>query len=167
MDTTSETRQIAERFLAAANAHDIDGMVSLWEPGGIETFPAFEQSFAVPHEFAQHFRSLFNAIPDVSWKTLSVTADPERAVVRSKMSGTHLGEYQGIAGTGRSFEVDTIDFLQISDGKIVHNDVFFDGLEVLRQLGLMPPSNSRTEKVMRGAFNTLTRLRRRFVTARR
>ncbi|MBW3593199.1 MAG: ester cyclase [Actinobacteria bacterium] len=105
--------------------------------------------------------------PDVSWKTLSVTADPERAVVRSKMSGTHLGEYQGIAGTGRSFEVDTIDFLQISDGKIVQNDVFFDGLEVLRQLGLMPPSNSRTEKVMRGAFNTLTRLRRRFVTARR
>src|SRR5919106_4315412 len=153
-----ETYEIAERYLKAANAHDVGAMVALWAPGGTETFPTFGQSVPVPDEFAEHFRSLFHAIPDVSWNVVSVTADSGGAVVRSKMSGTHLGEYQGIAGTGRFFEVETIDFLQIAGGQILHNDVFFDGLDVLRQLGLMPPAGSRRERVMRGAFNSLTRL---------
>ncbi len=62
------------------------------------------------------------------------------------MSGTHLGTYQGIAATGRHFTVETIDFLQIREGKIVHNDVVLDGLEVLRQLGALPPAGSRRER---------------------
>ncbi len=87
MDTTSETREMAERFLAAANAHDIEGMVSFWESGAVETFPTFGETYRVPDEFASNFESLFEAVPDVSWEIVSVTADPDRAVVRSRMSG--------------------------------------------------------------------------------
>ena len=156
MDTTSETRQIAERFLAAANAHDIEGMVSFWELGAVETFPTFGETYRLPDEFASNFESLFKAVPDVSWEIVSVTADGNRAVVRSKMSGTHLGTYQGIARTGRQFSIETIDFLQIRDGKIVHNDVVLDGLEILRQLGVLPPAGSRRERAMQKGFNTMT-----------
>lgn len=156
MDATSGVRQIAERFLAAANAHDIEGMVSLWEPGSVETFPTFGETYRVPDEFTSNFQSLFDAVPDVSWEIVSITTDADRAVVRSKMSGTHLGTYQGIDATGRHFTVETIDFLQIRDGKIVHNDVVLDGLEVLRQLGVLPPAGSRRERAMQKSFNTMT-----------
>lgn len=163
MGATSEIRHIAERFLAAANAHDIDGMIALWEPGAVEHFPTFEQSFRVPDEFAAHARSVFDAFPDVQWDILSITQDAERVVVHSTMHGTHLGPYQGITATGKPFAVDTIDFLQISNGRIVHNDVLFDGLTVLRQLGVLPPAGSRRERMLQRAFNALTRVRRRFL----
>ncbi|HWC14878.1 MAG TPA: ester cyclase [Actinomycetota bacterium] len=156
MDTTSEPRDIAEGFLAAANAHDIEAMVSFWEPGAVETFPTFGETYRVPDGFASNFESLFKAVPDVSWEIVSVTADADQAVVRSKMSGTHLGTYQGIVGTGRHFTVETIDFLQIKDGKIVHNDVLLDGLEILRQLGVLPPARSRRERAIQKSFNTMT-----------
>lgn len=161
MQTSAQTRKIAERYLAAANARDLASMLGLWEPGGTETFPTFGHTYTVPDEFASNFESLFDAVPDVSWEIVSITADDEVAVVRSKMSGTHLGTYQGIAGTGRRFEVETMDFLEIRGGKIVHNDVLLDGLDVLRQLGVLPPQDSNRERAMRATFNVLTRLRRR------
>lgn len=161
MGATSEARQIAERFLTAANEHDIDAMIAMWEPGGVEHFPTFEQSFRVPDEFAAHFRSLFDAFPDVQWDIVSITQDAELVVVRSRMHGTHLGPYQGIAATGKSFAVDTVDFLRIRDGTIVGNEVLFDGLTVLRQIGVLPPARSRRERTLQRAFNLLTRLRHR------
>lgn len=156
-----ETHEIAERYLQAANAHDVDAMVALWRPGGTETFPTFGQSFRVPDEFVAHFGAFFDSIPDVAWKITSITANSEGAVVRSTMIGTHVGEYQGLLGTGRRFEVETADFLQIADGKIVHNGVLFDGLAVLRELGVLPPRGSRRERAMQITFNALTRARRR------
>lgn len=161
MGATSATRQIAERFLAAANAHDVEAMISMWEPGAVEHFPTFEQSFRVPDEFAAHFRSLFNAFPDVQWDILSISQDAELVAVRSRMHGTHLGPYQGIAATGKSFAVDTVDFLHIRDGRIAGNEVLFDGLTVLRQIGVLPPAGSRRESMLQRAFNLVTRLRHR------
>jgi steroid delta-isomerase-like uncharacterized protein len=161
-----DTYEIAERYLRAANAHDIDAMVALWTPGSRETFPAFGQTFRVPDEFAAHFRALFDSIPDVSWKITSITADTEGAVVRSTMTGTHVGEYQGLSGTGRRFEVETADFLQIAGSRIVHNDVLFDGLAVLRELGVLPPQGSKRERAMQATFNALTRARRRLSSRR-
>lgn len=164
MDTQNDARNLAEAFLKAANAHDVDAMTAMWEPGAAENFPTFEQSFRVPDEFAAHARSVFDAFPDVQWDILSITQDGEHVVVRSRMHGTHLGPYQGIAATGKPFAVDTIDSLQISDGRIVHNDVLFDGLTVLRQLGVLPPAGSRRERVLQRAFNALTLVRRRFLS---
>lgn len=164
METGTQPREVAERYIAAANAHDVKRMLDLWEPGGVETFPTFGQTHRVPDQFASHFECLFEAIPDVSWDIISITADSDGAVVRSRMSGIHLGNYQGIAGTGQRFAVETIDFLQIRAGKIAHNDVVFDGLDVLRQLGVLPPQNSRRERAMQALFNAMTRLRRRRLT---
>jgi steroid delta-isomerase-like uncharacterized protein len=153
---THDVREIAELYLAAANDHDVAAMAALWEPGGRENFPTFEQSFVVPGEFSQHFESLFVAFPDVQWDLVSVATNDDLVVVRSKMHGTHVGPYQGIAPTGKTFAVDTIDFLRIRDGRIIHNDVLFDGLTILRQLGVLPPAESRRERALQVAFNTVT-----------
>ena len=131
-------------------------MAELWEHGGAENFPTFGQAFRVPDEFTQHFETLFAAFPDVQWDIVSIATETDLVVVRSKMHGTHLGPYQGIGATGKTFAIDTIDFLQIRNGKIIHNDVLFDALTVLRQLGVLPPSGSRRERALQVAFNVLT-----------
>jgi len=131
-------------------------MTRLWKPGGTEAFPTFEQSYQVPDGFTAHFESLFASFPDVRWDVASIATHGDLVVVRSRMHGTHLGPYQGIAATGKPFAVDTVDFMQIRDGEIIHNDVIFDGLTVLRQLGVLPPAGSRRERALQVAFNSVT-----------
>lgn len=155
-DITSTNHEVAQRFLDAANRHDVEAMASMWEPGGVENFPTLQQSYRVPQEFSAHFRALFQSFPDVQWDSVSITADDDLAVVRSTMHGTHLGHYQGLTATGKTFSVDTIDFLRVRDGTIVQNDVIFDGLTVLRQLGALPPAGSRRERALQLGFNSVT-----------
>lgn len=152
MEPELEAREIAKRYLAAANAHDIEAMVEFWEPGGQERFPPFEDSFRIPDEFSVHMASLFRAFPDLRWTTISLTGDGELVAVRSTMEGTHLGPYRGITATGKAICVDTVDFLTIRAGKIISNDVLFDGLSVMRQTGVLPPTGSLRERTLQKAF---------------
>ena len=102
---------------------------------------------------------MFTAFPDVHWETITIASDEHRVVVHSVMHATHIGRYEGLAGTGKTFAIDTIDFLEIRNGRITHNEVLFDGLASLRAVGAMPPVNSRRERALKAAFNALTRAR--------
>ena len=52
--------------------------------------------------------------------------------------GTHRGEFQGIAPTGKQVEVPGVVFYRIVDGKIVEFRGQFDRLSLLQQLGAIP-----------------------------
>lgn len=153
-------RDVAAQYHAAANAHDARAMVSVWEPGATDVFPTYDLVLRAPDELRQYYEEVvFTAIPDVWWETVAITTHEHHVVVRSVMHATHVGLFQGITGTGKQFALETIDFLQIRDGRLVQNEVLVDGLATLRATGAMPPVNSRRERLLKVAFNTLIRIR--------
>jgi predicted ester cyclase len=48
-------------------------------------------------------------------------AEGDRVAARVVMRGTHMGEFQGLAPTGKRVEVKAIDMFRISGGKIVEH----------------------------------------------
>ena len=48
-------------------------------------------------------------------------AEGDRVAARVTMRGTHLGEFEGIAPTGKRVEVRAMDMYRITDGKIVEH----------------------------------------------
>jgi len=50
--------------------------------------------------------------------------------------------------------------MQIEDGLIVRNTVYYDGAAFARGVGMLPAQDSGAEKAMYTAFNAATRLRR-------
>lgn len=50
-------------------------------------------------------------------------------------SGTHAGDYPGIAATGRSFSIPGVTVVVRQGGKIVRESLYYDMHEVRRQLG--------------------------------
>jgi hypothetical protein len=48
----------------------------------------------------------------------------------------------------------------VRDGKVVSNFVVFDQLQYARQIGMMPPDGSTTDRAMKGVFNARTKLAR-------
>jgi steroid delta-isomerase-like uncharacterized protein len=84
--------------------------------------------------FKETFSEAREGFPDLSITVEDMMAERDRVAARVIMRGTHLGEFQGIAPTGKRVEVKAIDMFRISDGKIVahwgHAD---DPTDFLRQ----------------------------------
>ena len=59
-------------------------------------------------------------------------------VIRSPwtVTGTHEGEFNEIAPTGRKFEINTMAKHLITDGKLQEERGYFDPQDVLAQLGV-------------------------------
>lgn len=63
-----------------------------------------------------------------------IVVEGERVAVTVTVRGTHSGEYQGLAPTGKSIAIDEAIFWQLRDGKIASQVVIADTGNVQRQL---------------------------------
>jgi steroid delta-isomerase-like uncharacterized protein len=76
------------------------------------------------------------AFPDLRYAIHDVIATDDRAVARVVMSGTHEGDFFGLAATGRRVRVDQINIEEIGpDGRIRGHWRVTDELGLIRQLG--------------------------------
>jgi steroid delta-isomerase-like uncharacterized protein len=71
--------------------------------------------------FKETFSEAREGFPDLTISIEDVMAEGDWVTVRVTMRGTHRGEFQGIAPTGKRVEVRAIDMFHIEDGKIVEH----------------------------------------------
>jgi predicted ester cyclase len=90
----------------------------------------------IARRWATPFQSAF---PDFRMEIVDLIAEGDRVVGHFKCSGTHEGEWLGVAPTGRRFEnVDEIYIFRVKDGKLSSALGVEDNLTRMRQLGLLP-----------------------------
>jgi predicted ester cyclase len=77
------------------------------------------------------------AFPDIRITVEEVIADGDCLAFRSTMRGTHQGEFQGIAPTGKAITVGLLDLIRIENGKFVEQWGGPNLLDLLQQLGAM------------------------------
>lgn len=82
-------------------------------------------------------------IPDLEVTIEQLIGDGDVVAVRSISRGTHLGEYIGVAPTGRRVEIAAVDFYRIANDRIVESWHNVDELGLLRQLGVLPAVSNR------------------------
>ena len=85
----------------------------------------------------QLFSSLHAAFSDFHIDVEDMIAEGDKVVARVRASGTHQGEFMGIAPTGNRVEFSAIDISRIAEGKIVEHWSNSDQLGMMRQLGVM------------------------------
>ena len=71
--------------------------------------------------FKETFAEAREAFPDLSVAVEDLMAEGDRVAARVTMRGTHRGEFQRIAPTGKRVEVGAMDMFRISGGKIVEH----------------------------------------------
>lgn len=62
-----------------------------------------------------------NALPDLQSEIGEMIAEGDLVAYSWTMVGTHQGEYQGIAATGKPVKFTGITIIRFADGKIVHD----------------------------------------------
>jgi predicted ester cyclase len=81
----------------------------------------------------EYFRS---AVPDLTYTVEDQMVEGDKVVSRYTVSGTHQGEFFGVAGTGKRIEMTGINIDRFDDsGKLIEEWAEYDLLGAMRQMG--------------------------------
>lgn len=89
--------------------------------------------------FVRHVEAAREAFPDATVTIEDVIAEGDEVLVRFTFEGTHEGRFVGIEPTGNRVEGTNMVLMRLEDGKIVERWEESDSLDLLRQLGVLPP----------------------------
>ena len=95
---------------------------------------SFPNSQPGPKGFKAIIQQFTSAFPDMKISVQGIIAEGETVATRGSLSGTHKGEFMGIAATGKKVRIEYVDFWKLSSGKCVENWVQMDIAGVLQQL---------------------------------
>jgi steroid delta-isomerase-like uncharacterized protein len=65
---------------------------------------------------------------------------PETSIIELTARGTHQGELEGIAPTGKPIELVVCNVIEARDGRIARESEYYDRMAVLGQLGVVEPT---------------------------
>jgi len=108
-----------------------------YDPGYTDHDPATGQP-AGPGGPAWFWEQFGTSFSDIEREVIDAIATPTRLVTIMNLSGTHTGEYQGHAPTGKRFTVRNIQVIGFRDGKASDRWGSTDEAGILQQLGLAP-----------------------------
>jgi steroid delta-isomerase-like uncharacterized protein len=83
------------------------------------------------------YRSWFSAFPDMEFEVESRLIDQTQAAVFWSQRGRHVGEFCGLAGTGRSFVLHGVFLMTLQDGRITSMQSLYDFTGLLLQIGVL------------------------------
>lgn len=160
-ESTSSAATLVRRAFDAIAAHDLDRLAEVWDEDSTDVFIALDLKVTGERDLRQFFAEWFAAFPDLEFVTEDVHAvSDEVAVGQWRMSGTFSGgSFQGIEPTGKHVELQGIDVMRFEGHTLRHNDVYYDGLSMARQIGMLPAADSAGDRAMMAAFNTTTKAR--------
>lgn len=98
------------------------------------SMPNFKGGLAAYRDREQMYKTAF---PTRTAKIEDIFAAEDRVVVRWTMTGTHKGELQDVAPTGKNVRVSGISIYHFVDGKISEIQQSWDRLALLEQIGVV------------------------------
>lgn len=132
---------VLQRFTDAFNAHDADAMRSFYTdesvftaPGGVELRGA--------DAIVEYAQTWLRAFPDGTQTTHTEVVGDGWAATQFTFTGTHtetLASPDGdVPATGRTLSGRGAEVLRIEGGKVLEDHLYFDQMDVMTQLGLVP-----------------------------
>jgi steroid delta-isomerase-like uncharacterized protein len=81
------------------------------------------------------FGEMRAAFPDLNVAVDKVVADNDNIAIAYTLTGTHKGDFLGVAATGRRISARGVQISRFEDGKLVERWGSSDQLGILQQIG--------------------------------
>lgn len=127
---------LCRRYVEAWNRHDAAAILGCFALGGHYVDPGTGGAISGARLKA-HAESLWSAFPDLAFEAEEpILSAPDRVALPWTMTGTHDGQFEGVAATGRRLAVPAMNLLRIVPEGIASATGYSDSAAVARQLGL-------------------------------
>jgi ketosteroid isomerase-like protein len=137
-----EARDVMDRVTRAVTSSDEDALRNLYpESASIET--PDQGTVTGTDAIVAWFGGFWEAFPDVSWEPLHEHEAGNTAIDEGYVVGTHTGPLDAPTGesippTGKRIRVRAVDIATVENGAVTSHRFYFDQMEFLGQLGLVP-----------------------------
>jgi len=132
-----ENIQLSEKQVAAINARNLDEYSSRID----ESYVGESESPLSPIRGREGARKalemLFAAFPDVRFEAEQILASGDFVVARFGITGTHKGNYLGIAATNKRIDVHACNVVELRNGKAIRSRLYADNATLFQQLGVL------------------------------
>lgn len=128
-----ENKTIIRSLYEADNKKDLGILDDLISPDFFD--PTFQ--LRGPESYKQFETMFFKGFPDWHETIEDIVAEGDKVWVRFTGSGTHSGEWRGLAPTGKKITASGVQIWRIVDGKVAEKDSVIDWLDALNQLGVI------------------------------
>jgi steroid delta-isomerase-like uncharacterized protein len=140
MSTTSN-KALFQRFHDAANTGDAEFLFKtideLVEPdAAIRTPLAIDATGA--EALKQVWAMLLRVYPDIHLTVEDLIAEGDKVVGRTTVTGTHRGEFMGVAPTGKSVTYNEIFIFRFANGRVMETWGVVDVYSQMKQIGVIP-----------------------------
>jgi steroid delta-isomerase-like uncharacterized protein len=137
----SANRELLDRYVDRYNAGDLDGVMDLYADDAVQIMPdgTYEGWNTVRERLAQELEGF----TDLDHTVRSFVEQGDAFADEWTFVGTHTGAFRLPDGTelpptGKRVEMRGMELVQVRDGKIVLNTLYYDNVAALAQLGLIP-----------------------------
>ena len=101
--------------------------------------PTIAGSGVGPAAYRRQVQRFLNGLPDLKFTVEDAVSEKDKLAVVWTVTGTHKGELLGVPATNRKITFSGITVHQIDGSKIIESTVVWDGLGLLKQLGVNLP----------------------------
>ena len=127
--------RVIKRMVSLVNRQKISQLAELTHPN----FKRHDLAGALPEVSGTDgpvnlVQMVLRAIPDLHYEIQQIIAKDNRVVVHLRGTGTHRGEFLGVAGTGKRMEWNAINTYRFEDGKVIESWQLLDVWGLMRQM---------------------------------
>jgi ketosteroid isomerase-like protein len=137
-----EARQVMDAITDAMFKHDLDALASLYAPDGVAVTPD-QGELQGRDQIIRHLSQFMEAFPDAKYEQLHAHESGNTAIDEGYFVGTHsaplpMPSGESIAATGKQVRMRACDVATVENGVVTSHRFYFDQMEFLGQLGLLP-----------------------------
>ncbi len=125
-----ENKLIVRRFVEAYNERKLDSIADLVAPDYLD------HTNKVGREGLKRLFDVgLTAFPDWYETIEDIVAEGDKVWVRLSYTGTHRGEFMGLAATGKRITSKAVDIYRIANGKLAEYWNVTDNVHIFEQIG--------------------------------
>ncbi|MEU8752205.1 ester cyclase [Streptomyces chartreusis] len=142
-----QAREVMDRLTTAITAGNSDAIAGLYAQDAVAVTPDGGELHG-RDDIAAYWRQMTEAVPDGSYQSVHAYEVGNTAIDEGVFTGRNTGPIQLPTGetlppTQKEIRIRGVDFATVDDdGRIVDYRLYFDEMEFLGQLGLLPDEPS-------------------------
>jgi steroid delta-isomerase-like uncharacterized protein len=134
-------KELLERYVELYNAGDLDACMELYADDASQRM--HDGVFEGIDTIAERLARDLTAFPDAKYVVDSFFAEGDKFADEWTFTGTNTGPLRlpdgsEIASTGKRVEIKGMEYVEVRGGKIVVDNLYYDFLAAVTQLGLVP-----------------------------
>ena len=131
-----DIKEAVKKEIDALNRQDVEGVMSFYTESVVFDDISLEEPLKGAAAMREFMQAIYGAFPDLHIELRTVFGEDRACAAEYDLIGTHKGEMNGHAATGKTFRIKALSVYEY-DGRLFTRETYYwDSASMMRHLGL-------------------------------